>query len=328
MERMRIVEKGSSAEVRHTADASPRQAEEASPWKLGGLSLRELLRRTWASIDDDNVVGYAAQLAYYFFLAMFPLLFFVLSLVGLAAHGNPNVRNQLLTYLGQLVPAAGSQLIATTVEQTTRSSTGLKLILGLLAALWSASAGMSGIESDLNRVYDVKERPWYKSKPLDVVLTIVVAALTGGALLLVLFGNHLADTISRAAGWGGIVNLAWKMLQYPAALFFMIFTYALIYFFAPNVKEQKWHWITPGSVLGVFLWIVASVALRVYLHYFNSYAQTYGALGAVVILMLWFYITGLAILVGAEINAEIENAAAEHGRADAKLKGERKAPAA
>jgi len=323
---MRIVDQDPTLERRPTN--TPKPPEEASPWKLGGLSLPELLRRTWASINDDDVFGYSAELAYYFFLALFPLLFMVLSLVGLAAHGNPAVRNQLMSYLGQLVPSASSQLIGTTVEQTTKSSTGLKLILGLVGALWSASAGMSGIESALNRVYDVKDRPWYKSKPLDLALTIAVAALTGGALLLVLFGTHLADIVSRAAGFGGIVNLAWKIVQYPAAIFFMIFTYALIYYLAPNVKDQKWHWITPGSVLGVFLWIVASAAFRVYLHFFNSYAQTYGALGAVAILMLWFYITGMAILVGAEINAEIENAAAEHGRADAKLKGEQKAPAA
>jgi membrane protein len=327
MERMRIVEKDDTLEERRPT-ATPKPTEEASPWKLGGLSVGELGRRAYASFNDDDVLGYSAELAYYFFLALFPLLFFVLSLVGLAAHGNPSVRNQLMTYLGQLVPSAGSQLIGTTVEQTAKSSTGLKLILGLLAALYSASAGMSAIESALNRVYDVKDRVWYKSKPLDVILTIGVALLTGGALLLVLFGNHLADTVSRAAGLGGIVNYAWKIVQYPAALFFMIFTYALIYYFAPNVKDQKWHWITPGSVIGVLLWVIASVAFRVYLHYFNSYAQTYGALGAVVILLLWFYITGMAILIGAEINAEIENAAAEHGRADAKLKGEQKAPAA
>ena len=217
MNQMRIVEKDTLLERRPTT--TPKPTEEASPWKLGGLSFVELARRTYASINDDDVFGYSAELGFYFFLALFPLLFFVLSLVGLAAHGNPNVRNQLLTYIGQLVPSAGSQLIGTTVEQTTRSSTGLKLILGLLGALWSASTGMGAIETALNRVYDVKDRPWYKSKPLDIALTIGVGVLTGGALLLLLLGTRLADAVSRNAGLGGVANLAWKIVQYPAAIF-------------------------------------------------------------------------------------------------------------
>jgi membrane protein len=147
------------------------------------------------------------------------------------------------------------------------------------------------------------------------------------ALGIVLFGN-LAATWAGAHGLGDTAVLAWKVLQWPVALFFVVLAFAVLYYWAPAVEDQKWYWITPGSVIGVGLWVAASALFRVYLHYFNSYSATYGSLGAVIVLMLWFYITALALLVGAECNAEIEHAAAEHGRADAKLKGEKEAPAA
>lgn len=297
-------------------------------WELGGLSVSQLGKRVWNSMDDDDVFGHSAELAYYFFLALFPLLFFLISIFGIVAHGNQSLQNNLMQYLGRVAPSAGSQLIGKTVQETTHSSGGLKLILGLIGALWSASAGMAAIESTLNRVYDVKDRPYWKSKPLAIGLTVAVAIIVAISMGLVLFGNMIANALTHSIGMSGVINMLWKVVQWPVAIAVICVAFALIYYVAPNVDQRKWHWITPGAVVGVLLWIIASIGFSIYLQFFNSYSATYGSLGAVVILLLWFYITGLAILIGGEINAEVENAAAEHGRADAKHKGEQKAPAA
>jgi Predicted membrane protein len=147
------------------------------------------------------------------------------------------------------------------------------------------------------------------------------------ALAIVLLGGWAAE-IASAHGLGNFALVTWKIVQAPVALFFVVLSFAALYYWAPDVEQKRWYWITPGSVTGVLLWVVASAAFRAYLHFFNTYSATYGSLGAVIILLLWIYITSLALLVGAEINATIEHAAAERGRADAKLKGEREAPAA
>jgi len=161
-----------------------------------------------------------------------------------------------------------------------------------------------------------------------LLLTIAVAALVIGALVIILFGGKLAQFAGLHLHLASTFVLIWNIVQWPVAIFFVVFCFALIYFFGADIKHARWYWVTPGSVVGVFLWIIASLGFKLYLQFFNSYSKTYGSLGGVVVLMLWFYITGLALLVGGEINAEIEHAAAEHGRADAKAEGEKEAPAA
>jgi membrane protein len=181
----------------------------------------------------------------------------------------------------------------------------------------------------LNFTYNVKERrPWWKARLIvAVLLTIALAGLLLAALGIILFGGWAA-AMASGHGLGNTAIIAWKIVQVPIALCFVVLAFAVLYYWAPDVEQKRWYWITPGSIIGVWLWIAASAAFRAYLHFFNNYSATYGSLGAVIILLLWFYITSLAFLVGAEINATIEHAAAEHGRADAKLKGEREAPAA
>jgi membrane protein len=156
---------------------------------------------------------------------------------------------------------------------------------------------------------------------------VAISILVIGALTLVLAGSHIADFVGAKLHLGSIAVMGWKGLQWPAALFFILFAFALIYFYAPNVKEQRWYWVTPGSVFGVLIWLAASFGFRVYLHFFNGYSSTYGSLGAVIILLVWFYVTGLAFLIGGEINAQIEHAAAERGHPEAKAEGEKIAPA-
>jgi len=306
-----------------------REPEHASPWKLGGLGPVTLGKRVWAEINHDNIFNQGAALSYYFLLALFPMLFFLTSLMGVIVGQNPQYQDQLYGYIARVMPGDASSLVTKTVHEITTQTSGLKLAIGLLGALWSAAGGMSALGSSLNAAYDVTEnRPWWKRQLTFLLLTIAVAVLVIAALFIVLFGGKLATFVGAHLHLSTAVTTTWMIVQWPIALFFVIFCFALIYFFAPDIEHATWYWITPGSVIGVLLWIIASVGFKVYLSFFTSYAKTYGSLAGVVVLMLWFYITGLALLIGGEINSEIEHAAAEHGRADAKAEGEKEAPAA
>lgn len=298
----------------------------ASLWKLGGLTSKDLGKRVWSEIQEDEVFGRAAQLAYYFLLALFPLLLFLTSVIGLVMGSESGLRESLFAYLGTVLPASASQLVNTTILEVTNSSGGGKIAFGILAALWAASNGMGAITEALNIAYDVEEsRSWWKQRLTAVGLTVVLSLLIISALLLVLYGGRIADYVAVSYGYGEVFATAWKIIQWPIVLVFVLLAFAFIYYFAPDVKDQKWIWITPGSVLGVTLWLLVSFSFRVYLHFFDSYSKTYGALGAVIVLMLWLYLTGAAILIGGEVNAEIEHAAAKEGAPGAKEKGE-KAP--
>lgn len=304
--------------------ASREISEQTSPWKLGGLSAGQLAKRVGKQISEDDVFGRAAELAYYFFLALFPMLFFVISVFGLVAHNNPQFRTQLMNYVHTMLPPDASSLLSKTLDQILKASSGTKLILGLLGALWSGSVGVAAVMEMCNITYDVKDgRPFWKSRGLAILLTVACSILMVAALALILYGPALADAVF---GNNPVVAWTWKIVQWPVAVGFVLATFALVYYFGPDVEHPQWHWITPGSAIGVLLWLVASFAFRVYLHFFNTYSATYGSLGAVIILLTWLYLTGAAVMIGSEINTEIEHAAAEHGRADAKAEGEKVPP--
>lgn len=299
-----------------------------SLWKFGGLKLKQLAVKVWNEILGDDVFGRAAQLSYYFLLALFPLLILLTSVFGLLM-GSDELRQNLFNYLSQVMPPSALQLTDTTLREVTSASSGGKISFGILATLWAASNGMGAITEALNVAYDVKEaRPWWKTRLTAIILTIGLSVLIIGALILVLAGGRIASEVAASFSFGNVFTWSWRVLQWPLVLAFMLLAFALIYYFAPNVKNQKWKWITPGSVIGVFLWLLVSFAFRVYLQFFDSYSATYGSLGAVIILMLWLYLTGAAVLIGGEVNAEIEHAAAEAGAPDAKLKGEKSTAAA
>ena len=291
---------------------------------LGGLSWRELARRVYAETLDDDVLGRSAQLSYYFLLALFPALLFLTSLLGYLAGEDSQLRQGLFEYLSAVLPGEASRLIAQTVTDVTEASGGGKLSFGVLATLWAASNGMGAMSECLNAAYDLKEtRPWWKVRLTAVGLTLALTFLIVTALVLLLYGHDLADLVAGWFGLGSAFATAWKVVQWPAVLAFVLLAFALIYYFAPDSRQQSWKWITPGAVVGVALWLLVSFAFKTYLSFFNSYSATYGSLGAVIILMLWFYFTGTAILVGGEINSEIENEVAKRGAPDAKEKGEK-----
>lgn len=297
----------------------------ASLWKLGGATPLVLLKRVWDEIQKDDVFGRAAQLSYYFLLALFPLLIFLTSVIGIIIGSGTGIRHSLFNYLARVMPPAAFTLIDSTMVEVTKASSGSKISLGILAALWAASNGMGAMTEALNAAYGVKEsRPWWKQRLTAIGLTLALSVLIITALIIVLSGGRIAGFVAANYSLGSMFVLTWKILQWPIVLAFMLFAFALIYYFAPDVRDQKWIWITPGSVLGVLLWLLVSFSFRLYLHFFDSYSGTYGSLGAVIILMLWLYLTGVAVLIGGELNAEIENLAAKAGAADAKEKGEKR----
>ncbi len=295
-------------------------------WKFGGLTWKDLGKRVLSEIQEDDVFGRSAQLAYYFLLALFPLLLFLTSVIGLLLGSGTGLRHSLFNYLSQVLPGAAFQLVDSTIYEVSAASSGGKVTFGLLAALWAASNGMGAITQALDVGYNVKEtRPWWKQRLTAMGLTLALSVIIISALVLVLYGGRLAHYVAGNYGFGEVFTITWKVLQWPIVLAFMLLAFALIYYLAPDLHEQKWAWVTPGSVVGVGLWLLVSLGFKLYLHFFDSYSKTYGTLGAVIVLMLWLYLTGAAILIGGEVNSEIENAAAKAGDPDAKEKGE-KAP--
>jgi membrane protein len=299
--------------------------ERTSPWNLGGLSARELAKRAYRAIDQDEVFTRAAALAYYFFAALIPMVVFLMAMLGIFAHQSGQLRASLLEYAARVMPGDAFTLVEKTLKELSSNSTGLKLIFGLAAALWAGSGGISSIMDALNRCYHVNDsRPYWKRKLISVGLALSLSVLIVSSLVIVLYGGDIAQAVGNHLGLSNVTVALWKIAQWPVALFFVVLAFALLYFWGPDAK-QEWQWITPGSLLGVTIWIGASVLFRVYLHFFNSYSKSYGSMGAVIVLLLWLYISGLALLIGAEINSEIENAAAKRGHPEAKEAGEKAA---
>lgn len=282
----------------------------SSALSLGGLSLRQLSRRVGKAIGTDDVFGRAAQLAYYFFLALFPLLLFLLMVAALAIGSNSGMQASLVDYLGRVAPPDASKLIQQTVAQTFKASGGIKALLAIIGALWSASQGVVALMDTLNSAYNTKEtRPWWKQRALAVWMTIAASVLMAAGLALLGLGQTVAAHLAAGGSFGGVVKWVWYVAQWPIMAFLVLVAFGIIYYWAPNVDHPKWHWVTPGAIAALVLWLIASFGLRYYLEFFNTYSRTYGALTAVIIVLLWFYVTGAAILIGGEVNSEIERAA-------------------
>jgi len=235
--------------------------------------------------------------------------------LGLAARSASIIYDKLLHYLSIVIPHAAMGMVLATFNETTAAATSGKLTFGVVAALWSASVGFSAIQDSLNVVYKVPEtRSYLRARLSAIGVTIVLAILVTVILAAMLASDFLAR-IARARIYHHFLSdvvvimtrsLGWIIVTALITLFF-----AVIYYWAPDVKRSCWRWLTPGSAIGIAVWVLASIGFRVYLHFFNNFSVTYGSLGAVIILLMWFYITGLTLLFGAEINSQIEAAAAE-----------------
>jgi membrane protein len=297
---------------------------QTSIWRLGGLNWSSLLHRVWVEVYAGHLLVHAAALAFYFLFAIFPLLIFLVNVLGLFVSAGKDLRASLIAFIKSLAPSLAFSLIASAIDEITTSADLAKLVLGGIAALWFGSLGVTALSESLNAMYGVREtRSWLQVRAAGVGLTIILLTVTLVALLLTVYAGTVGRFISGSLGQGESFGAFWTIAQIPIAVFFVLLTFAIIYYFAPDLREQKWYWITPGSVVGVLLWLCASVILSTYLRFADSYSVTYGSLAGVIVLMLWFYVTGSAILIGGKINAEIEHAAARAGFPDAKLHGER-----
>jgi len=280
----------------------------SSLWKFGGLTPLKLAQLGIKKIGEDELSTRSASLSYYFLGALFPMILFLVSLIGVFASPGSQLRENIISAIGRLAPGSASSLVQTVINQTFTNSSGIKLAAGILGALWAASGGMSAVVTSLNVIYRTKEeRPWWEQKLTIIGLTLALAILMIIAIVLILYGGKLGEAVSSQIGLSDAFQLAWKILQWPLSFAAMFLSYSIVYYFAPDLDERRWYWVTPGAVVGVVLWLAASFGFRIYLHFFNRYSATYGSLGAVVILMLWLYITGFAILIGGEVNWVIEN---------------------
>jgi membrane protein len=285
-----------------------------SLWNLEGIPVRVIVKNTWKALLADNLVGRAAELGFFFIFALFPSLFTATSLLGLAARSASHIYYSLLRYLSIVLPHAALGTVLETFNQTTAATTSGKLTFGLVAAIWSASVGFSAIQDSLNVVYKVEETRSYVAARLSAIGVTVILSVLVTLMLASLLG---ADFFARMAYFriyhhflATMVAFAARGVGWLLAVVLLSLLFAVIYYFAPDVKRSRWHWLTPGAAVGILGWLVASLGLRAYVHLFDNYSVTYGSLGAVIILLTWFYLTGLMLLVGAEINSEIEAAAA------------------
>jgi membrane protein len=283
----------------------------------------EILKRTGRETLKDDCLSLAAELAYYFFLALFPALLFLVALASFFPVDN--MMDQAVGSLSRFAPPDVLKIIREQIAKIANSgNTGL-LTTGMLLTLWSTSAGVMAIINTLNKAYDIEEgRPWWKVRLTAVGLTIGLALFILVSFVLVVVGPTLAQKVAEWFHLGQVFVWAWWILQWPVVFGLVATGIGLIYYFAPDA-DQDFVWLTPGSVLATVLWIVFSLGFKFYVANFGNYdSETYGAIGGVIVLLLWFYTSGLAILIGAELNAEIEHASPYGKDPGEKVPGEKK----
>jgi membrane protein len=279
-----------------------------SLWTRAGLSWKQIGSRLWRQIWEDELLGRCAELAYFFLFSVFPLLLFLTTLLGYLADANPELRWDLFRYLARVSPSRDvTALLNNTLAEITAARTGTKLYLSLAVAVWVASNGMLAVSRTLNTACGLKEnRPFWKRRLIAIALTLTFAALIICALGLIFYGATLGETIADRLGIGAVFTVIWHVFQWPLVLVFVLISFEMVYNYAPNLGETpNRQWGTPGAVTGVALWLLASFGLQLYLSYFHSYTTAYGSLGALIVLLVWFYFSAFAILMGGEVNSEI-----------------------
>ncbi|MEQ1605851.1 MAG: YihY/virulence factor BrkB family protein [Pyrinomonadaceae bacterium] len=255
-----------------------------------------------------DIFSRAAQVAFYFSFALFPLLYFLVSLFGILLESSDGLRSELFSYMRQIMPLAVFDLVKRTVEEIVMNSTGGKATLGLAVTLWSASAGVDAIRTALNEIYGLKDsRFWFKTKAQSLLLTLVVSVLTTAVLAIVFYGWQLFQYSLASIGFQVTSPLILVSVQWISILLIMMFACEIIYNLLPDFRKFRWIWVTPGSIVAILLWIILTTGFRTYLGYFNSYNKAYGSLGAVIIMMLWLYLTASALMIGGAINAVLHD---------------------
>jgi membrane protein len=286
------------------------------------LSWKELLRRTYKETIADNGLGLAAQLGYYFLLALFPTVLCVIALASFLPL--QNFTDEVASLLGRVAPPEMVGLIREQMSRLANGNDGGIFSIGLLGALWSSSAAMVAMIDAMNRAYDIEEsRPWWKVRLTAILLTIGLAVFVVVSAGLIVAGPQIADLLAGSFGFGTVFTMTWKILQWPIAFALVTSGIALVYYYAPDA-DQDFTWITPGSVIAATLWVIASLGFRFYVVSFGNYEATYGTVTGVILLMLWFYISGLMLIIGAEAAAEIEHASPWGKAPGEKVAGQKK----
>jgi membrane protein len=278
----------------------------------------DLSKRSWfgtgkrvvSGFRDDNVTDWAAALTYYAVLSIFPAFIAMISILGLVV--DPATITRVVTdTVSQLGPASAVDTITRPIEQISanRSTAFLGLIVGLALALWTASNYVGAFMRASNAIYSREEgRPFWKLRPLQVLVTLVLVLMAALVVLALIVSGPVAEAIGSAVGLGDTAVMVWDIAKWPVLLVVVVLMLAILYWSAPNAKPAGFRWISPGSIVAVVLWIAASAGFALYVANFSSYDKTYGALGGVIVFLVWMWITNIAVLIGAELNAETERA--------------------
>ena len=286
------------------------------------LGWTDILKRTAKETLEDDVLSLAAELAYYFFLALFPALLFAVAIAGYFPI--ENLIDDIIGRMSRFAPREVLVIVRDQIAKIASGESGGLLTLGMLLTLWSSSAGMMAIINTLNKAYDIEEsRPWWKVRLTAIGLTVALAVFILLSFALVIVGPTFAQKVAEWVHLGTAFVWTWWVLQWPVIFVLVATAVGLVYYFAPDA-EQDWVWLTPGSVLATLLWLLFSLGFKFYVANFADYNATYGTIGGVIVLLLWFYASGLAILIGAELNAEIEHASPHGKDPGEKVPGEKK----
>jgi membrane protein len=265
-----------------------------------------VLKRTVREFKEDNLTDWAAALTYYAVLAIFPALIVLVSILGLVGE---SATDPLIENLGAVAPGPAKEIFTSAIEnlQGDQGAAGVLFVIGLLGAIWSASGYVAAFMRASNSIYDMEEgRPVWKTLPVRVGLTLVLLVLLAITTIAVVLTGGLAEKVGDVVGLGDTAVTVWNIAKWPVLLLVVSFMFALLYWAAPNVKHPGFRWISPGGVLAVIGWLIASGAFALYVANFGSYNKTYGALGGVVVFLVWLWISNIMILLGAEFNAELE----------------------
>jgi len=265
-----------------------------------------VLKRTVREFSEDNLTDWAAALTYYAVLAIFPALIVIVSVLGLIGE---SVTQPLIDNLGTVAPGPAKEIVTSAIKniEGSQGAAGVFFVIGLVAAIWSASGYIGAFMRASNAIYDIEEgRPLWKTLPLRVGLTVLLMVLTAMSAIGVTLSGGLAHQAGNLIGVGDTAVQVWNIAKWPVLLLFVSFLFAVLYWAAPNVKQPGFRWITPGGVLAVLGWVIASIAFAFYVGNFGSYNKTYGALAGPIVFLVWLWISNVMILLGAEFNAELE----------------------
>ena len=286
------------------------------------LGWKDLLKRTAKEAWTDDILNLAAQQAYYFFFALFPALLFVVAIASFFPL--QTLTDEVVGRLSGVAPSAVVQIITDQLRDLGKQNSGGILTFAFLITIWSSSGAMVSIITTLNAAYDVTEsRPWWKTRLIAIGLTVGIAFFILASMFLVIAGPALAERLANTLNLGDAFKWTWWVLQWPVVFALVASAVGLVYYFAPDV-EQDWVWITPGSILATALWLLVSLGLKFYYQMVPGANASYGAIGGIMVLMLWFYTSGIAMLMGAELNAEIEHASPYGKDPGERVPGEKK----